>query len=51
MESIGGVEKDSRLGGSPMLGNVVRSLTRQLSSDCRPETDSPHVYGGYGTGC
>lgn len=41
MESIGGVEKDSRLGGSPMLGNVVRSLTRQLSSDAVPKRTAP----------
>lgn len=41
MESIGGVEKDNRLGSSPMLNNVVRSLTRQLSTDAVPKRTAP----------
>ncbi len=41
MESIGGVEKERRLGGSPLLGNVVRSLTRQLGTDAVPKRTAP----------
>ena len=41
MESIGGVEKERRLGCSPMLNNVVRSLTRQLGTDAVPKRTAP----------
>ena len=41
MESIGGVEKELRLGISPLLSNVVRNLTRQLGADAVPKRTAP----------
>ena len=41
MESIGGVEKEQRLGISPLLNNVVRNLTRQLGADAIPKRTAP----------
>ena len=41
MESIGGVEREHRLGISPMLNNVVRSLSRQLGADAVPKRTAP----------
>ena len=41
MEAVGGVPPESRLGSSPMLNNVVKSLTKQLASDALPKKSAP----------
>ena len=41
MEAVGGVPPEARLGSSPLLNNVVKSLTKQLASDALPKKSAP----------
>ena len=41
MEAVGGVPPEDKMGSSPLLNNVVRSLTTQLASGAKPKKSAP----------
>ena len=41
MEAVGGVPPEDRMGSSPLLNNVVRSLAAQLASGAMPKKSAP----------
>lgn len=41
MEAVGGVPPEAKMGSSPLLNNVVRSLTAQLASGAKPKKSAP----------
>ena len=41
LETVGGMEKDKRIGMSPMLINVVKNMKKELSTDGPPRRTAP----------